>query len=358
MQPCWDIFCRVVDNWGDIGVCWRFACELATRGTRVRLWVDDAGALAWMAPRGHAGVQVLPWPESVPADGVGDVVVETFGCDVPPVFATAMAVRSGSGRHPPVWINLEYLSAESYVARSHGLPSPVMNGPGAGLVCWYFYPGFTQETGGLLHEADLQQRQARFDRTAWRIRHGIGGMESAISLFCYEPAALPGWLDQLAQRSRTHLLVTPGRSNAAVHAWLAQSPNSGSDTSLSIRWLQPCSQPAFDELLWASDFNCVRGEDSLVRALWAGKPLLWHIYPQHDNAHHAKLDAFLDWLDAPSSLRALHHIWNGMQPGRLPDILDEPLMQEWTDCIQTARTRLLSQDDLVTQLFCFVKEKS
>ena len=54
----WDLFCRVVDNFGDVGVCWRLACELARRGDAVRLWIDDASALAWMAPDGMAGVEV------------------------------------------------------------------------------------------------------------------------------------------------------------------------------------------------------------------------------------------------------------------------------------------------------------
>ncbi len=37
-----DIFCAVVDNYGDIGVCWRLARQLAhEHGMTVRLWVDD-----------------------------------------------------------------------------------------------------------------------------------------------------------------------------------------------------------------------------------------------------------------------------------------------------------------------------
>ena len=57
----WDIFCKVIDNHGDIGVCWRLATQLAARGHEVRLWVDDAAALDWMAPGGHDRVQVLAW---------------------------------------------------------------------------------------------------------------------------------------------------------------------------------------------------------------------------------------------------------------------------------------------------------
>ena len=51
-QPRWDIFCQVIDNYGDIGVCWRLAAELAARGVQVQLRIDNASALAWMAPQG------------------------------------------------------------------------------------------------------------------------------------------------------------------------------------------------------------------------------------------------------------------------------------------------------------------
>ncbi|MBY0444112.1 MAG: elongation factor P maturation arginine rhamnosyltransferase EarP, partial [Burkholderiales bacterium] len=37
----WDIFCRVIDNYGDIGVCWRLARQLSfEHGFAVRLMVD------------------------------------------------------------------------------------------------------------------------------------------------------------------------------------------------------------------------------------------------------------------------------------------------------------------------------
>ena len=106
-------------------------------------------------------------------------------------------------------------------------------------------------------------------------------------------------------------------------------------------------------MLWASDLNLVRGEDSLVRALWAGQPLVWQIYPQHDDAHHAKLAAFMDWLQAPASLRQFHHVWNGVTPGALPT----PDLPAWRTCVQAARARLHGQDDLATQLLGFVARK-
>ena len=347
----WDVFCQVIDNFGDIGVSWRLCADLADRGHRVRLWTDDARALDWMAPQGHPGVEVRPWPLQAPADGAGDVVIEAFGCEIAPEFVASIARPMGADDPKRLWINLEYLSAEPYVERCHRLPSPVMSGPGAGLTRWFYYPGFTPATGGLLREPGLLARQAGFDRALWRQRHGMGPEALAVSLFCYEPAALPGWLDTLAHAPRAHLLVTPGRAAAAVRAAWCHAHD-----TLPAHFLPPCPQAAFDEMLWACDLNLVRGEDSLVRALWAGQPLVWQIYPQHDNAHHDKLQAFLDWLRAPASLRQFHATWNGLDDAALT-LPDETMLQEWTSCVRAARARLLAQDDLVTQILGFVREK-
>ena len=353
----WDIFCQVIDNFGDVGVCWRTAAELVARGQTVRLWMDDASALQWMAPQPWPqGLSVHAWPAqatNIPAD-IGDVVVEAFGCEIPAPFVSAIAAKAAQGQ-PPVWINLEYLSAEDYVERCHRLPSRIMSGPASGMTRWFFYPGFTSATGSLVREQNLGQRQQDFAavRPQWRAGHGAQPDECAISLFCYEPAALPQLLDQLVAATdlKPRLLVTPGRATTAVQA-LPQA------AQLAVQYLQPCPQPHFDEMLWACDLNLVRGEDSLVRALWAGLPMVWHIYPQHDNAHHDKLNAFLNWLDAPDSLRRFHHAWNGMtSPETLP-LLSPEMLREWGQCIRAARARLGAQSGLIEQLQAFVAEKS
>jgi uncharacterized repeat protein (TIGR03837 family) len=133
-----------------------------------------------------------------------------------------------------------------------------------------------------------------------------------------------------------------------------RSPGWNSRSRLAIHFLPLLAQPDFDHLLWSCDLNFVRGEDSLVRALWAGKPLAWHIYPQDDAAHHVKLSAFLDWLGAPDSLRVFHAAWNGTSAAALPPAD----LAAWAGCIRAARERLLAQDDLVTQLLAFVAPQS
>ncbi len=363
----WDLFCQVIDNHGDLGVCWRLAADLAARGQRVRLWVDDASALQWMAPGAldgkHPGVQVLRWTQPLPASVLAglppaDVLVEAFGCEIAPEFIATRVQNTRAGARKPAWINLEYLSAEAYVERSHGLPSPIGSGPAAGWTKWFFYPGFTPATGGLLREPDLAQRQARFDRAAWLRQWGIErNDERLISLFCYEPSALGELLGELAQNAQpTRLLVTAGRATAAVAAAVEEKnrlqPLWNVRNTLSISYLALLDQTGFDHLLWACDLNFVRGEDSLVRALWAAKPFVWQLYPQHDNAHHAKLRAFLDWLQAPPSLRRFHEVWNGIETMGLPT-LDGV---NWAGCAHAAARRLQAQADLATQLLRFVRQ--
>jgi uncharacterized repeat protein (TIGR03837 family) len=377
----WDIFCRVVDNFGDIGVCWRLAADLAGRGHTVRLWVDDASALQWMAPgalQGQwPGIQILPWEVSenrammakLPQAGVW---VEAFGCNIAPEFIAACADSArASGQFGikfPVWINLEYLCAENYVERSHGLASPVMHGPATGCTKHFFYPGFTAATGGLLREPNLPQMRGAFDhpgqRAAWLVQQGVDWQgECLVSLFCYEPTALPGLLLRLATGGQPiRVLVASGRAAAAVQTAIDSlnglQPSWNVRKVLSISYLPNLTQHEFDRLLWACDLNFVRGEDSVVRAIWAGKPFVWQIYPQDDAAHHEKLDAFLDMLQAPTTLRQYHQHWNG-DAAWDGEAGPSPLthLKQWTQTVCTARDRLWQMDDLATQLCAFAQKK-
>jgi len=345
----WDIFCRVIDNHGDLGVCWRLSANLAARGHRIRLWVDDASALSWMAPQAELNthIEVRPWTAPLSeASEPAQAWIEAFGCELPDHFVHWAADQAQQSPlvAPPVWLNLEYLSAESYVARSHKLPSPVMSGRLKGRTKWFFYPGFTASTGGLIREADVTNGA--------RLQHVSAPQSPQRStLFCYEPVALAEALQLKALNAPDHeWQVAHGRGAKAFEQALTQIP---SNIKPHHRLLTPLSQIEFDVQLAQSDLNFVRGEDSLVRALWAGKPFIWHIYPQDDGAHAPKLAAFLDWLQAPTSLRQFHLRWNNLSQDALP----EPDLPLWEECVQSARDRLLSQTDLVSQLLQFVAEK-
>lgn len=383
----WDLFCRVVDNHGDLGVCWRLAADLASRGAAVRLWVDDARALAWMAPVGRAGVEVHRWP--IEESGLGpvralpaDVVVEAFGCGLPEPYLHSM-VDADRRSAAPVWINLEYLTAESYAERSHKLPSPQGSGAARGLTTWFFYPGYTLRTGGLLREPDLANRQAAFDagrRSTWLAQLGIEpkGGERLVSLFCYQNPNVPDLLRALASQP-TLLLTTPGHATEQVAQALAAAAELAGTSSLlrtqALPWL---SQADYDQLLWCCDLNFVRGEDSLVRALWAGRPFVWQIYPQNDGAHGFKLAAFAARATAtwpPAVARAVDRVgrhWNSLD--RLPasssapasatetdvwSLLNSPAaMSTWRDRCLSWQRELTTQPDLTSQLLAFATTRS
>lgn len=306
--PSWDLFCRVVDNYGDIGVCWRLARQLANEhGLRVRLWVDDLAAFKRLCPEIEAGlaiqtcrgVEVRYWIEPFPDVAPAQVVVEAFACELPERYVQAMAACA----EKPRWINLEYLSAEAWVGECHGMASP---SPRLPLVKRFFFPGFSVRTGGVLMEQNLPERRQAFQeddagRVAFWQSLGLapaGEDEIRISLFCY-PGSRAADLFALwrAQAERVTCLVPEGIAVDAIAEFFGQAaPGAGGSLRrgrLEVRILPFLEQDHYDRLLWACDCNFVRGEDSFVRAQWALRPMVWQPYPQAEGSHLHKLEAYL-----------------------------------------------------------------
>ena len=375
MRTSWDIFCHVIDNYGDAGVCWRLARQLAVEyDAEVRLWVDDPETLARLCalapsqisgdtPRLIDGVWVHYWSSTwrnvVPAD----VVIEAFACQLPLDYLVAMAERS----RPSLWLNLEYLSAEEWVAGCHGLPSLQQNG----LQKYFFFPGFSPETGGLLREADLLKRRTEFQQSECakiQFLRSLGvevAAESAlVSLFCYDSPALGQWLDAVSEGEvKRHFLVPAGRVVADVCRWLGRETYELDEPyqrgNVCIQFIPFLSQRDYDLLLWSCDFNVVRGEDSFVRAQWAAKPFLWHIYPQQEGAHFPKLDAFLHCYTEGLSAdlkAAVVGSWRAWNAGVLPADMQGQLFAGGAELMgHSARwcARLEGQNNLAESLVQF-----
>ena len=372
MKATWDIFCTVVDNYGDIGVTWRLARQLAAEhNLAVRLWVDDLGAFVRLCPGAEAaapvqwqqGVEVRQWPAQWPAEAVGQVVIGAFACQLPHGLEQAMAAQPA----PPLWLNLDYLSAEPWVEGCHGLPSPQANG----LRKMFFFPGFTERTGGLLREASLLARREAFDaeaRSGFLLALGVEVEAGArlISLFAYENPQLGSWLDALAvDPCPTQLLVPHGRILGDLGHWLGEAQLAVGAVhrrgALTVQVLPFVSQDDYDRLLWCCDFNAVRGEDSFVRAQWAGAPLLWHIYIQEENAHWEKLEAFLALYRqglseaAGHALTGLWRAWNMDRPMAEAWQALQPHWQEISAHARHWRAAQAAQPDLATKLVQFYR---
>jgi uncharacterized repeat protein (TIGR03837 family) len=303
----WDIFCSVVDNFGDIGVCWRLARQLSSElGQSARLWVDDLASfhrLCGSVDPARAlqiidAVEVRHWDATLPQVEPADIVIEAFGVRLPEAYVAAMAARTPH----PVWINLEYLSAESWVDGCHGLPSPH---PGLPLVKHFFFPGFTAATGGLLMEGGLTKARDAFqsDPAAisafWR-KLGFAPSDGGalrVSLFCYGNAALPALVEAWSSDRLPVVCIVPeGAALIQLSQIAGQRIEPGSRVELgglSVAAIPFLDLDQYDRLLWACDLNFVRGEDSFVRAQLAARPLVWQAYPQDESAHLSKSAAFL-----------------------------------------------------------------
>lgn len=320
LVPRWDIFCAVVDNYGDIGVCWRLAVQLAGQGIRVRLWLDMPETLQALCPQVDPsqpsqtcqGIEIRHWLKSFPDTEPADVVIEAFACELPPSYLAAMAAQALK----PVWINLEYLTAEPWAAECHGMASPHPQLP---LTKYFYFPGFTEKTGGLLRQENQAQAAAELAQKLALPARQKG--ELRVSLFGYENPGVANLLQSFAQSAQAVTCLLPvGKLLPQVAEWL-QLPELGAGQviqhgNLNLRVLPFIPQPDYDALLWHCDINFVRGEDSFVRAQWAAKPFIWHIYPQPEDAHLHKLNAFLalycQGLPATTAedLTAFWHAWN------------------------------------------------
>lgn len=371
-----DIFCRVIDNYGDVAVCWRMARQLAAEhGLTVRLWVDDLASFAHIAPaidphahsQSLAGVSVCAWIAAAAQAVPADIVIEAFACEPPHAYIRAMATRA----RRPAWINLEYLSAESWIEDCHGLGSPHPRLP---LIRHFFFPGFTLRTGGLLREAWLDPQRIAFQRDSALIERfwqSLGVPPPAahrlkVSLFGYESASLPSLLEAWSTGQRPITCILPdGRLRPAAERWAGHALKPGNTEergSLRLHVVPFMPQEDYDRLLWACDLNFARGEDSFVRAQWARKPLVWHIYRQDDDAHRTKLDAFLARYTAglrglaAAALEDFWHAWDRGQDMTAPWAAVESQLPELALHAEAWAEETASHGDLSSKLLIFCEK--
>ncbi len=384
------IFCKVIDNFGDIGVAWRLSRGLG-RGlaktipsAEVVLYVDDWVACARLIPTlpvDHAiyheeAVTLVNWRADQPLMYLPtrvDWVIETFSCEIPDEVCQRMTQHIVQKTVLPLWLNLDYLSAEAWTESYHLLPSPQPNG----VVKYFYYPGFTPTSGGILWDDDERVRQQSFlqDTTAQRALTRQLGLPDRVwqnrdqalwlFLFCYPHAPIA----VLCERIMASLSVL---NKLTVRVLSPHTPPSDMPHVPDLTWhmIPFVPQTQFDDVLALCDVNCVRGEDSFVRAQLAGKPMLWHIYPQDDDVHHVKLNAFLAQyvsqyqvgMEAESATKvaALWQWWNGVDVPPVADSVEQVtawLGQAGQMHAQQWQTYLYQQPSLYQRLMNWLLKK-
>lgn len=319
-----DILCKVVDNFGDIGVVYRLAralSELPER-PRLRLVVDDLRAFSLLDPAIHAaagkqlahGWEIFPWDggagESRAAFQVrpSRALLECFACGRPDWLEDILF--NPSSDEGCLIVDIEYLTAEAYAEDFHRMPS-LTRSPLVRKAM--FLPGFSAGTGGLtldkafalsLERASSEEGRAdlRSELLAKAVGAGAGAAaEEAfwVCVFGYERdygrivADLASYrAGGAAGRARPLLaLAAAGKSqDCFLRAWEAAGK------PFPVLALPFLAQEDWDAVLAACDFAIVRGEDSWSRAALAGSPFLWQAYPQEGRHQLVKVAAFLDRL--------------------------------------------------------------
>lgn len=367
MQPIFWLFCTVIDNFGDIGVSWRLAKQLQQRlNAEVHLWLDDLNALTTIIPDAtQHNIHIHQWQESQAIDyqnlNIPQVIIETFACRLPENLPPFIQ------QHQIVWLNWEYLSAEEWAVHAHTMPSLQNNG----YTKYFWQMGFLPQTGGLLRESNYHQQQNQYLAKK--------PQSSALNyyLFGYQS---PIWADWFHCWQKLGIAINIYLSGSQIIQSLKDkqiiSETAFSDSRpYQLGCLKLIQQPftpqdQFDQLLWQADILFIRGEDSFVRAQYTGKPFFWHIYPQDQQAHFDKLNAFWQltplYQQANSIHTAFHALSTELNDGEVlsdtqrtkhwQTLLEN--LAEWQQLSQTWQQYLFQQTDTVTRLSHWLKEKN
>lgn len=371
MTRC-DVFCKIVDNFGDIGVCWRLAKQLHTEHQfAINLWIDDLNVARQLIPSLNPelssqhvdGIHIQHWQTHSQFKQAAEVVIEAFGCELPASYLACMHAKT-------IWINLEYLSAESWVADFHARHSKL-----GSLTRHFFFPGFSAGSGGLLREQKIIANNQAIAESTTQQQAFFKGLQVKslthdvlkVSLFCYPNAPIHALLHAMADGSQAIQCFVPatGILPKVAEFFGVTALNVGEQRShknLTLNVLPFLSQADYDYLLASCDINFVRGEDSWIRAIWAGKPFVWQPYWQTENSHMTKLEAFLALLDTQAdnltlrASRALNLAWSGSS-------VSTEIWQDYLGHLDTLRqlyaaqsAELAAMPDLATNLVIFIEK--
>ena len=279
-----DIFCQVIDNYGDVGVAYRLAREFKRvyPNKKLRFVINQTEELNLI--RKSEDIEIILYKDFSKIENSADLIIESFGCEIPKEYMDKALKNS------KLIINLEYFSAEKWVDDFHLQESFL----GGNLKKYFFIPGLSEKSGGILLDNEFLERKKKVkaNKEYYLEKFGIKGKYDLIgSVFSYEKN-FDSLIEELKKLDKKIILLI--LSEKTQKNFIKYFDNGNNYDKIKFVKLPFFTYDKYEELLALCDFNLVRGEDSFVRALLLGKPFLWHIYPQDENTHIKKLESFLE----------------------------------------------------------------
>lgn len=302
-----DIFCEIIDNFGDIGVVYRISKELKKifQNVRIRIVLNRLEEFKAINKKvkdvdyqeidGLICVTEKYVKENMESFGVSDVFIEAFGCNVPEEYVKAAKENS------KLWINLEYLSGEKWIEDFHLCESLIDSKT---LKKIFFMPGFSEKSGGVIIDSDFLERmkygKENRDEVFKKYFKDFDLKDKFIgTVFSYEKN-FENLLETLKNYEKETVLLLMGEKTQKSFSEILKKNltedygNIVKYGKITMIYSDFFSQEEYEEIISASDFNFTRGEDSFVRGIVLGKPFMWHIYLQEEKAHMDKIKAFTE----------------------------------------------------------------
>lgn len=313
------VLCRVVDNFGDIGVAYRLVKSLVELGrkseedkAKINLVVDDMEAFSKINNRINPslsfqemdGMCIYAWNDydfcyrqfSGGNNVHLQVILELFQCGRPDWMEKILFDEDLN--HTVNIIMIDYLTAEDYAETFHCLESLTRRKKVQKV---NFMPGFTEKTGGLILGKEFE-RKTSGDKKCEKIL-----------FFCYDRID-NGWLPVVravnSLKNETELLVAQGKG--MISFMEAASQIKEKERHFVLKQLSFMNQEEWDELMISCSFLFIRGEESLSRACLMGIPFVWHAYPQSDEYQLVKVNALLERMRRhfkPDDFEAVRKVW-------------------------------------------------
>lgn len=301
-----DIFCEIIDNFGDIGVVYRVAKELKKifQNAKIRIVLNrldefkainkEVKDLDYQEINGLICATEKYVKNNMDSFGVADLFIEAFGCNVPEEYIKIAKEKS------KLWINLEYISGEKWIEDYHLCESLIDS---KSLKKIFYMPGFSKKSGGVIIDSEFLERKEK----------GISNKNAILekyfpeinfenrlvgTIFSYEKN-FSNLLETLKNKENTTLILMGDKTQTSFKEILKENEIEYFGKlikygKIDIICADFMSQEEYEEVISAVDFNFTRGEDSFVRGILLGKPFMWHIYLQEEKAHMDKINAFVE----------------------------------------------------------------